>query len=99
MTAEPGAYTLIVDASGIADLEGTAGIGEGITNWRRTLTPWDAVDDGRVDLLDMAAVAAGWARSDCSAPDWCSAGDVTRDGAVDVEDLRRLVEYWMQPVE
>ena len=90
---------VIVDASGIVDLEGTAGIGEGMANWRRTLTPWDAVDDGRVDLLDMAAVAAAWTRSDCSGPDWCGGGDVTRNGTVDVEDLRRLAEYWMEPVE
>jgi len=99
LSVEPGDYLLSIDATGIADTEGTAGIGQGVIGWRRTVTPWDAVADGRVDLADVAAVAAGWGRSDCGAPDWCGGGDVTRDGSVDVDDLRRVAEYWMQSME
>ncbi|MBN1127111.1 MAG: hypothetical protein JXA82_19065 [Sedimentisphaerales bacterium] len=99
LTVEPGAYMLIVDASGITDLEGNAGIGEGIASWRRTLTPWDATDDGRVDMQDLAIVGRAWIRSDCTGPDWCGGGDMTQDGTVDIEDLQRLIVYWMESIE
>lgn len=99
LTVEPGVYTLAVEAADILDVEGAGGIGRGTAVWRRTLTPWDATGDGRVDLQDLAAVAAAWMRSGCVGPGWCNDGDVTRNGTVDVEDVWRLAEYWMQPVE
>ncbi|MBN1816684.1 MAG: hypothetical protein JW828_04945 [Sedimentisphaerales bacterium] len=99
LTSVPGTYTLLVDASAIGDAEGVAGIGMGMAVWRRTLTPWDAVADGRVDLQDLALVAAAWMRSGCAGPDWCEAADITQDGTVDMGDVQRLMEFWMESVE
>ena len=51
----------------------------------------DINGDCRVDLHDMARLAAQWLRGDCSAANgYCQGADVDGSGAVDAGDLNRL---------
>ena len=49
-------------------------------------------DDSFIDLKDFAKLAAEW--QSCSDPQT----DVTGDGCVNIEDLRILIEYWLNNV-
>jgi hypothetical protein len=48
--------------------------------------------DGGVDFVDFALFAAYWRQTDCGQ---CGGADLTNDGKVDIDDLRRFTENWL----
>jgi len=55
-------------------------------------TPGDIDRDGGVDFVDFALFAAYWRQTDCGQ---CGGADLTDDGKVDIDDLRRFTENWL----
>ena len=54
----------------------------------------DANGDGRTNLVDFAAIAARWRRTDCHD---CGDTDTTGDHAIDFRDVQILAGHWLQP--
>lgn len=98
LTTTPGTYRLQVHLDTIQDHDGETGIGAASVEWLRSLTPWDIVADGSVDLQDLAGLSAGWRKINCRPPHWCYGGDITRDGRCDIKDLTVFVEHWMERI-
>ncbi len=60
---------------------------------------WPVADldiDGDVDFDDYAALANQWMAGNCAEPDWCSGADFNKSGSVDLYDLGKFVEYWLE---
>jgi len=55
----------------------------------------DFDDDGDINFVDFALFAADWESTVCP---YCP-GDYTGDGHVDIEDLSRLIAYWLWDAE
>ena len=55
----------------------------------------ESAQDGRVDLVDFAQLAAHWLENNCSDSDWCNGADVDLSGDVGVSDLQIIAEYWL----
>jgi hypothetical protein len=50
------------------------------------------------NMIDFAAFAAQWKRTDCSGPDYfCDGADTTCDGQVNLEDLGIFLRDWLEP--
>jgi hypothetical protein len=50
-----------------------------------------------IHIEDFAALAAQWQRTDCSAAyNDCGRADMDASGQVDITDLMRFAEQWMQ---
>ncbi|NLH17572.1 MAG: hypothetical protein GX455_13435, partial [Phycisphaerae bacterium] len=98
LTSTPGTYRLQVHLDNIQDNNAETGIGVASVEWLRTLTPWDIVADGSVDLQDLAGFASGWKKNNCRPPHWCYGGDITRDGRCDIKDLTAFVEHWLEMI-
>jgi hypothetical protein len=60
--------------------------------YRGIPTPGDIDDNGRVDFVDFALLAAHWRHNNCGQ---CDGADLTNDGKVDIDDLRRFTENWL----
>ncbi len=95
--SEPGFYTVALSAGGVSDLAGNAldGDADGSGGDDHTGGVYQAVGgdaglDGRVDVTDLAVLAANWNAPDAS---W-SQGEFTGDGLVDVSDLAVLAARW-----
>ncbi len=57
----------------------------------------DLNDDGKVDLLDFAVLAAGWDDEDaCLSPGWCGGADFNMSRTVDMFDLTYFAENWLR---
>ncbi|MHC4574156.1 MAG: hypothetical protein ACYS76_08500 [Planctomycetota bacterium] len=53
--------------------------------------------DCGVDFIDFAFFAGHWLTDQpCGEPGWCGGADLTRNGLVDMFDLRELSEQWLQ---
>ncbi|MCF7957686.1 MAG: M60 family metallopeptidase, partial [Phycisphaerae bacterium] len=48
--------------------------------------------DGKMGLSDFASFAKQWMQSDCG---FCTGADLTDDGAVDLDDLHRFAQMWL----
>ena len=55
----------------------------------------DLTNSDGVNLADLALFAAEWARADCTAPDNCNAADFDKSGEVDIDDLIKMVQFWL----
>ncbi len=55
----------------------------------------DFVQDGRVNLLDFAALSADWGWHNGGDPNATKATDVDADGDVDVQDLVLFSDFWL----
>lgn len=60
--------------------------------YRGIPTPGDIDRDGGVDFVDFALFAAYWRQIDCGQ---CGGADLTDDGKVAIDDLRRFTENWL----
>jgi parallel beta-helix repeat protein len=84
-----GGWTHIVPPAGTSD------------SWPGTpptpsLNPADLNEDGWVNLLDWARLAAAWQMSGCgdlNSP--CRSADIDQSGTVDFNDLELFAEFWM----
>jgi len=59
-----------------------------------SLIPGDLNLDNDVNFFDYSLFAPYWLVSDCG-PCNCNRADFNRDGSVDVNDLKVLVDYWL----
>jgi hypothetical protein len=50
----------------------------------------------KTDLADFAVFASRWLDAGCGWPDWCDGADLSRNGVVDINDLRRLANSWLK---
>ncbi len=60
---------------------------------------WPVADidiNGDVDFVDYAVFASHWMEQDCVEPNWCSGTDFNKSGSVNVYDLGRFAEYWLE---
>jgi hypothetical protein len=55
----------------------------------------DCDDDCDVDLADFSVFAWYWLQDGCTEPDWCGAADLTEDGCVNIYDLEKFVQNWL----
>lgn len=55
--------------------------------------PGDVQDDGTVDMSDLAVLSEQWRRAACG---MCHGADLNRDGRIDLFDLLRFFDHWMQ---
>ncbi len=63
--------------------------------WEIPMTVEYLCPDG-IDLLDYAFLAARWKLDDCDGGnDYCDRADVDKDGDVDGNDLRELIDNWL----
>ena len=67
--------------------------GDGIGDICDTLP--DMTNSDGVNLADLALFAAEWARTGCTAPDYCNAADFDKSGTVDIDDLAELIGFWL----
>ncbi len=53
--------------------------------------------DNDVDLKDLAIFGSSWGRSDCNdLNNWCGNTDINHNGKVDLPDLGKLTEHWLE---
>jgi hypothetical protein len=59
--------------------------------------PGDISNDGVVNLVDLAFIAAGWREDNCDIYNtWCGRKDLNCSGSVDIADLLAFSVYWLQ---
>jgi len=54
----------------------------------------DVNDDGQVDIVDVALIAAAWGADDTAS---LSKYDFNDNGVVDIEDIQFVTERWREP--
>jgi alpha-amylase len=54
--------------------------------------------DGNINLADYSFLAKHWKNQNCSQSNFCDGTDLNNSGSVDLYDLARLLEYWLQGV-
>jgi len=96
LTAPAGRYELRIKTENILSEDNVAGASIHATVWRRTLEPWNINSDDYVDFMDFALITPEWTAVNCKAPVWCNGTDVNRDGYVNIEDLLKICEYWLE---
>jgi len=52
--------------------------------------------DCDVDFIDFSDFAFMWFNNECTEPDWCSGADLTQNGSVDILDLEKLSDNWLE---
>jgi hypothetical protein len=53
-----------------------------------------------LDFRDFARFAVNWRLTNCNAGNsWCSGSDFNRNGSVLLDDLKLLVESWLEGIE
>ena len=58
--------------------------------------PADCDGDCDVDLADFSVFALYWLQDGCAEPDWCGAADLTENGDVNMDDLEKFVQNWLE---
>jgi len=56
----------------------------------------DFDDDCDVDFIDYDEFALHWLDTGCSGPGFCGGADLTENGIVDENDMRRFVQNWLE---
>jgi probable HAF family extracellular repeat protein len=79
-------------------------VGTGVLDGQKyaiLLTPIGHLDyDNDVDLKDFAIFSSSWGRSNCNdLNNWCGNADINRNGEVDLPDLGKLTEHWLEGIE
>ena len=94
-----GIYTLEFDANGYfpeyRTVEVVSGLNQ-VVDVAMIPSTGDLNGDYRVDLADFAELATCWHQNE---DDACYTADLTKDGAVVFNDLKRLAETWLYPRE
>jgi len=57
---------------------------------------YDLIEDGYIDLYDIAAFSDQWLDSGCSAESWCFGADINNSGNVDFVDFALLSQHWLE---
>jgi hypothetical protein len=52
--------------------------------------------DEIVNFSDFAILASYWLDDICSAPDWCEGTDSDKSNKVDIPDLAKFIDYWLE---
>jgi hypothetical protein len=52
--------------------------------------------DCDVDFVDFSDFAFMWFNSGCTEPDWCGGTDLTQNGSVDILDLEKISDNWLE---
>lgn len=52
--------------------------------------------DGIVNFIDFAIFSSYWMDDTCSAPDWCEGTDSDKSNKVDIPDLAKFIDYWLE---
>jgi hypothetical protein len=58
----------------------------------------DLNGNGIPDFSDFSDFAQSWADDSCPPPMWCQGRDFNHSGAVDMNDLKILCDFWLWPV-
>jgi PKD repeat protein len=59
----------------------------------------DLDNDSRVNFTDFSLLAAHWRNSDCNqVNNWCNGSDLDASGSVDIHDLARWADHWLEVV-
>jgi len=70
------------------------GAGDGKVHLYRGIPRTGDIDsNGRVDFADFALLAAHWRHTNCGQ---CGGADLTKDGKVNIDDLRRFTDNWLK---
>ncbi len=56
----------------------------------------DLTNEGDVTLADFTLFAVEWGNAPCGWPDYCNAADFDKSETVDIGDLAKIEEAWLQ---
>jgi hypothetical protein len=58
--------------------------------------PGDLNGDNKINFVDFALFANHWMNQNCAETNWCEGADLERNGSVDLYDLGKFAEYWLE---